>query len=203
MSRNVPVILCTGMHVICIGMKVMCAGMHVIFVLCYYCCYYFIILNCFHLSLSSCPHMFIMKAAYRIGGRSINAYTIEHSILGCRSHRPTQVRHYMMHRYTFIHNVLNSIDIMKYWQSMWSAEFTHSHLFFLVKWMQSLLLSGSKFKSGDERRSYAIKNSEPLVCFALCCGGWSDPAVCWSQELWYFILINQTSHRLWKCPSIK
>ena len=88
LHRNVHVVLCSGMHlVICIGMKVMCAGMHVIFV-----CYCFIILNCFHRSLyTSCRHMFIMKAAYRIGGRSINAYTIEHSILGFRSHRPTQV----------------------------------------------------------------------------------------------------------------
>ena len=177
MSRNVPVILCTGMHVICIGMKVMCAGMHWIFVLCYYCCYYFIILNCFHLSVSSCRHMFIMKAAYRIGGRSINAYTIEHSILGCRSHRPTQVgitwcigiHPYICAKF-YRHNQILAKHVI------WGVHTLH--LFCFVKWVQSLLLSGSKFKSGDERRSYAIKNPEPLVCFALCCGGWSDPAVC-------------------------
>ncbi|MCO5612042.1 hypothetical protein L7F22_066304 [Adiantum nelumboides] len=76
----------------------------------------------------------LQRAAYKVGGRSINAHTIEHCILGCRSHRPTQ-------------------------------------------WLQNLLLPGSKFKAGDERRSYAIETSEPLVCFALCCGGRSDPAV--------------------------
>lgn len=76
----------------------------------------------------------LQRAAYKVGGRSINAHTIEQCILGCRSHRPTQ-------------------------------------------WLQNLLLPGSKFKAGDERRSYAIENPEPLVCFALCCGGRSDPAV--------------------------
>ncbi|KAH7281418.1 hypothetical protein KP509_36G046500 [Ceratopteris richardii] len=76
----------------------------------------------------------LQRAAYKVGGRSINAHTIEQCILGCRSHRPTQ-------------------------------------------WLQNLLLPGSKFKAGDERRSYAIETPEPLVCFALCCGGKSDPAV--------------------------
>lgn len=76
----------------------------------------------------------LQRAAYKVGGRSINAHTIEHCILGCRSHRPTQ-------------------------------------------WLQNLFLPGSKFKPGDERQSYAIENPEPHVCFALCCGGQSDPAV--------------------------
>lgn len=76
----------------------------------------------------------LQRAAYKVGGRSINAHTIEQCILGCRSHRPTQ-------------------------------------------WLQNLLLPGSKFKASDERRTYAIETPEPLVCFALCCGGRSDPAV--------------------------
>ena len=48
---------------------------------------------------------------------------------------------------------------------------------FVMKWLQNLLLPGSKLKSNDERRSYTITKPEPLVCFALCCGGQSDPAV--------------------------
>lgn len=76
----------------------------------------------------------IQRAAYKVGGHSINAHTIEQCILGCRSHRPTQ-------------------------------------------WLQSLLSPGSKFKAGDERRAFTIDSPEPLVCFALCCGGRSDPAV--------------------------
>lgn len=76
----------------------------------------------------------IQKASYKVGGHSINAHTIEHHILRCRSHRPTQ-------------------------------------------WLQNLLSPGSKFKAGDGRRMFAIDRPEPLVCFALCCGGRSDPAV--------------------------
>ena len=51
------------------------------------------------------------------------------------------------------------------------------NVFGFLKWLQNLL-PGSKFKSNDEKRLYAITKSEPLVCFALCCGGQSDPAVC-------------------------
>jgi hypothetical protein len=36
--------------------------------------------------------VFVMQAAYKIGGRSVNAYAIEQSILGCRSHSPVKVR---------------------------------------------------------------------------------------------------------------
>lgn len=76
----------------------------------------------------------LQKAAYKVGAHSINAQTIEHSILGCRSIRPSQ-------------------------------------------WFQSLLSQGTRFKSSDERRAYSLHASEPLVCFALCCGGRSDPAI--------------------------
>jgi hypothetical protein len=34
----------------------------------------------------------IIQAAYKVGGRSINAHTIEYFILRCRSHRPSQVQ---------------------------------------------------------------------------------------------------------------
>ncbi|CAK9194829.1 unnamed protein product [Sphagnum troendelagicum] len=46
-----------------------------------------------------------------------------------------------------------------------------------AQWLQALLNPGTKFKSGDERWAYALQAPEPSVCFALCCGGWSDPAV--------------------------
>jgi hypothetical protein len=46
-----------------------------------------------------------------------------------------------------------------------------------AQWLQALLNPGTKFKSGDERWAYALQTPEPSVCFALCCGGWSDPAV--------------------------
>eukprot|EP00249_Psilotum_nudum_P005167 c18631_g1_i1 orf=235-1833(-) len=75
----------------------------------------------------------LQKAAYKIGVHSINAHTIEQSILGCHTHRPAQ-------------------------------------------WLQTLLLPGTKFK-GDDRQAYALDIPEPLVCFALCCGGQSDPVV--------------------------
>ncbi|KAH9566253.1 hypothetical protein CY35_04G121600 [Sphagnum magellanicum] len=76
----------------------------------------------------------LQKAAYKVGPYSINAQTIEHSILGCRSNRPAQ-------------------------------------------WLQALLNPATKFKVGDERRAYALQSPEPAVCFALCCGGYSDPVV--------------------------
>ncbi|CAM6046101.1 unnamed protein product [Sphagnum compactum] len=76
----------------------------------------------------------LQKAAYKVGPFSINAQTIEHSILGCHSNRPAQ-------------------------------------------WLQALLNPATKFKVGDERRAYALKSPEPAVCFALCCGGYSDPVV--------------------------
>ncbi|CAK9875291.1 unnamed protein product [Sphagnum jensenii] len=76
----------------------------------------------------------LQKAAYKVGPFSINAQTIEHSILGCRSNRPAQ-------------------------------------------WLQALLNPTTKFKVGDERRAYALQIPEPAVCFALCCGGYSDPVV--------------------------
>eukprot|EP00250_Pteridium_aquilinum_P013712 c21524_g1_i4 orf=623-2161(+) len=44
------------------------------------------------------------------------------------------------------------------------------------KWLQTFLSPGSKLR-GEELRAYAIHHPEPLVCFALCCGGRSDPAV--------------------------
>jgi hypothetical protein len=46
-----------------------------------------------------------------------------------------------------------------------------------AQWLQALLNPGTKFKSGDERWAYALQTPEPSVCFALCCGGCSDPAV--------------------------
>ncbi|VAI19132.1 unnamed protein product [Triticum turgidum subsp. durum] len=36
----------------------------------------------------------ILKAAYNVGGESVNAQTIQNSILGCQSHRPSLVRLY-------------------------------------------------------------------------------------------------------------
>lgn len=76
----------------------------------------------------------LLKAAYKVGGQSINAHIIENTILGCRLYRPAQ-------------------------------------------WLQSLLLSGMKAKGGEELRAYALEQPEPLVCFALCSGSSSDPAV--------------------------
>ncbi|XP_057872883.2 uncharacterized protein LOC131079034 isoform X1 [Cryptomeria japonica] len=78
----------------------------------------------------------LLKAAYKVGGHSINAHIIE-SILGCRLHRPSQ----------------------------W------------LQTLQTLLSAGMKFRAGDERQACTLNHSEPLVCFALCCGGHSDPAV--------------------------
>jgi hypothetical protein len=46
-----------------------------------------------------------------------------------------------------------------------------------AQWLQALLNPGTKFKLGDERWAYALQTPEPSVCFALCCGGCSDPAV--------------------------
>jgi hypothetical protein len=76
----------------------------------------------------------LQKAAYKVGAYSINAQTIEHSILGCPSNRTAQ-------------------------------------------WLQAFLKPSTTFKEGDERQAYALQTPEPAVCFALCCGGHSDPAV--------------------------
>ncbi|KAG8641291.1 hypothetical protein MANES_13G133300v8 [Manihot esculenta] len=45
------------------------------------------------------------------------------------------------------------------------------------QWLRLLLPSRSKFKTGDERQTYAIENPEPLLHFALCSGSHSDPVV--------------------------
>lgn len=45
------------------------------------------------------------------------------------------------------------------------------------QWLRLLLSTRSKFKSGDPRQAYAVKQSEPLLHFALCCGSHSDPAI--------------------------
>ncbi|XP_030529477.1 uncharacterized protein LOC115740177 isoform X2 [Rhodamnia argentea] len=45
------------------------------------------------------------------------------------------------------------------------------------QWLRLLLSMRSKFKTGDPRQAYAVKQSEPLLHFALCCGSHSDPAV--------------------------
>ncbi|CAL9116999.1 unnamed protein product [Musa acuminata var. zebrina] len=45
------------------------------------------------------------------------------------------------------------------------------------QWLRLLLFSQVKIKDGDEWKTYAIKNPEPLIRFALCSGGHSDPAV--------------------------
>ncbi|XP_057861370.1 uncharacterized protein LOC131069822 isoform X2 [Cryptomeria japonica] len=78
------------------------------------------------------------RAAYKIGGHSISANTIEHSILSFRTYRPAQ-------------------------------------------WLETLLSTGARIKAGDERRTfgrkYGLDDPEPLVLFALCRGGHSDPAV--------------------------
>ncbi|KAM5574062.1 hypothetical protein ABKV19_013532 [Rosa sericea] len=44
-------------------------------------------------------------------------------------------------------------------------------------WLQSLLHSGKKFKTGSVRHIYALEYPEPLVHLALCSGAYSDPAV--------------------------
>ncbi|KAM7252225.1 hypothetical protein ACFE04_024108 [Oxalis oulophora] len=45
------------------------------------------------------------------------------------------------------------------------------------QWLRLLLLSKTKFKSGDERQAYAIEHPQALLHFALCSGTHSDPAV--------------------------
>ncbi|KAL6012433.1 hypothetical protein ACLOJK_002922 [Asimina triloba] len=45
------------------------------------------------------------------------------------------------------------------------------------QWLRTFLYPRMKFKSGDDRQSYAIDQPEPLLHFALCSGNYSDPAV--------------------------
>ncbi|KAI5080810.1 hypothetical protein GOP47_0003993 [Adiantum capillus-veneris] len=45
------------------------------------------------------------------------------------------------------------------------------------QWFQSLLSPVSKLRVGHHRQVYALDKPEPLACFAVCCGGYSDPAV--------------------------
>ncbi|XP_060193224.1 uncharacterized protein LOC132622611 isoform X2 [Lycium barbarum] len=45
------------------------------------------------------------------------------------------------------------------------------------QWLRLLLSSKGKFKTGDERQTYAIEHPEPLLHFALSSGNHSDPAV--------------------------
>ncbi|KAF8410618.1 hypothetical protein HHK36_003150 [Tetracentron sinense] len=45
------------------------------------------------------------------------------------------------------------------------------------QWLRFLFSQRTKFKYGDDRQAYAIERPEPLLHFALCSGGHSDPAV--------------------------
>ncbi|MBA0793817.1 hypothetical protein Gohar_018200 [Gossypium harknessii] len=45
------------------------------------------------------------------------------------------------------------------------------------QWLRLLLSSKTKFKTGDEKQAYAIKQPEPLLYFALGTGNHSDPAI--------------------------
>ncbi|GAU12967.1 hypothetical protein TSUD_191580, partial [Trifolium subterraneum] len=45
------------------------------------------------------------------------------------------------------------------------------------QWFRVFFSSRTKFKPGDGRQAYAIKQPEPLLHFALCSGNHSDPAV--------------------------
>lgn len=45
------------------------------------------------------------------------------------------------------------------------------------QWLRLLLSSKGKFKTGDERQTYAIEHPEPLLHFALTSGNHSDPTV--------------------------
>ncbi|GAB4837942.1 hypothetical protein Ancab_027470 [Ancistrocladus abbreviatus] len=76
----------------------------------------------------------LLKAAYNVGGHTINAETIQTSILGC------QLPH-------------------------------------LGHWFRVLFHPKTKFRIGDKSKVYAIDQSEPLLCFALCTGSHSDPMV--------------------------
>ncbi|KAK6136796.1 hypothetical protein DH2020_029466 [Rehmannia glutinosa] len=44
-------------------------------------------------------------------------------------------------------------------------------------WLHSLFFPKKKFKAGDPRKAFAVKQSEPRLHFALCSGCQSDPAV--------------------------
>ncbi|KAK6136834.1 hypothetical protein DH2020_029429 [Rehmannia glutinosa] len=44
-------------------------------------------------------------------------------------------------------------------------------------WLHSLFFPKKKFKTGDPRKAFAVKQSEPRLHFALCSGCQSDPAV--------------------------
>ncbi|KAL3700252.1 hypothetical protein R1sor_018274 [Riccia sorocarpa] len=46
-----------------------------------------------------------------------------------------------------------------------------------TQWLQTFFTTTSRFRPGDGRKPYALEKAEPLVCFALCCGSRSDPAV--------------------------
>ena len=56
---------------------------------------------------------------------------------------------------------------------------------FYLQWIQSLLSPVSKLK-GTYRQAYGLERSEPLVCFAICCGGRSDPPVIRSNSNDFF-----------------
>ncbi|XP_020526387.1 uncharacterized protein LOC18439621 isoform X1 [Amborella trichopoda] len=76
----------------------------------------------------------LLKAAYNVGGQTINSYIIERFVLRCHTNRP-------------------------------------------VQWLRALFSSGMKMKGRSDFHSYALDCQEPLLHFALCSGGHSDPAV--------------------------
>lgn len=62
------------------------------------------------------------------------------------------------------------------------------------QWLENILSTALRKKSGEERQlssKLGLPSSQPLVCFALCTGAFSDPVVNFSLLLLFLLHDNE------------
>ncbi|KAH9777221.1 hypothetical protein KPL71_006944 [Citrus sinensis] len=90
-------------------------------------------------------------------------------------------------------NQMESNTQTAFWINVYNALVMHAYLAYGIpnsslrrlalfhKWLESILSTALRKKSGEERQlissKFGLPNSEPLACFALCTGAFSDPVL--------------------------
>lgn len=108
------------------------------------------------------------QAAYNVGGQSVNAQTIQNSILGCQSHRPSLVRTYAKYG--------TSLDNKKT-QAVIRKCRSNKLMRTAFQWVRALFTPTKRSGAGTARHPYALHHPEPVAHFALSTGAFSDPPV--------------------------
>ncbi|KAL5573224.1 hypothetical protein UlMin_022821 [Ulmus minor] len=115
---------------------------------------------------------FFHKAAYNIGGHVISANAIEQSIFGFQSTRNGWV--------LTLFSLKNQNQILDFSLKYYTILILAHFICFCFLWLETILAATLRRKSGEDRQissKLGLANSDPLICFALCTGAFSDPAL--------------------------